>query len=509
MLNNPWGVAVNERNEIAVTDNVNNRVQIFSSDGTWFRSFGRKGNEQGEFDFPAGIAFDKNGNIIVVDSRNHRVQFFSGQGEYLNQFGEKGNLDHQLMLPTGLSVNCDGNIIVEDTNNKLVKMFSPSGQLLQKISGEGCLTYPIHCVQYENYLIISDSDEYCIKVLDGEGNFLYKFGKKGEGDGRFNAPGCLSVNKAGHLMGCDKDNHRIQVFELSGKFVTKFGTKGSGIGEFIRPVSTAVLSDGFWKLNTSLLSEIRYIEEIKTTIKSTVNQYKDDTTVNPALLWEMIKLKVREKTISYAAYKNATTKRQEEALESEIALLENQLDNAENNNPSFHIVAERITTLKKDLEKIIEYRTKGAIIRSKSLWYNEGEKNSKYFLNLEKRHCKHGTISQLKVNDSYFVTTDKDILAECTEFYRNLYTSKIPDCFQSSVFAKVNTTSLTQEEQTLCEGKLTQKECFEALKNMNPDKTPGTDGLPAEFYKVFWIDIAPFLISALNYAFDSGCLSVS
>ena len=32
---------------------------------------------------------------------------------------------------------------------------------------------------------------------------------------------------------------------------------------------------------------------------------------------------------------------------------------------------------------------------------------------------------------------------------------------------------------------------------------------PAEFYKVFWKDISSFLISALNYAFDSGCLSVT
>ena len=30
-----------------------------------------------------------------------------------------------------------------------------------------------------------------------------------------------------------------------------------------------------------------------------------------------------------------------------------------------------------------------------------------------------------------------------------------------------------------------------------------------EFYKVFWKDICPFLVSALNYAFDSGCLSVT
>ena len=60
---------------------------------------------------------------------------------------------------------------------------------------------------------------------------------------------------------------------------------------------------GFWKLNTSLLSEMKYVQEIKPTIESTVNQYKDNTSVNPALLWEMIKLKVREKSISYAAYK--------------------------------------------------------------------------------------------------------------------------------------------------------------------------------------------------------------
>ena len=60
---------------------------------------------------------------------------------------------------------------------------------------------------------------------------------------------------------------------------------------------------GFWKLNTSLLSKMRYVQEIKTAIESTVNQYEDDTSVNPVLLWEMIKLKVREKSISYAAHK--------------------------------------------------------------------------------------------------------------------------------------------------------------------------------------------------------------
>ena len=65
MLDRPYGVAVNERNEIAVTETGNNRIQIFSSDGTYLSSFGKKGDKQGEFNFPVGIAFDKNGHIIV------------------------------------------------------------------------------------------------------------------------------------------------------------------------------------------------------------------------------------------------------------------------------------------------------------------------------------------------------------------------------------------------------------------------------------------------------------
>ena len=246
MLRLPYGVAVNERDEIAVTDSNNHRVQVFSSDGTYLRSFGRKGDKQGELNWPAGIAFDKNSRSIVVDSLNHRVQLFNEQGEYLSQFGGKGNLDHQLRDPLGLSIDRNGNIVVADPGNKVIKTFSPSGQFLHTLGegeGEG-FTSPCHCIQYDKYRIVSDAGENCIKVFDINGNFLYKFGNKGNRDGEFNSPRFLSVNKAGHLMVCDRNNDRVQVFEMSGKFVKKFGKKGSGPGEFEGPTSTAILSDG-------------------------------------------------------------------------------------------------------------------------------------------------------------------------------------------------------------------------------------------------------------------------
>ena len=177
--------------------------------------------------------------------------------------------------------------------------------------------------------------------------------------------------------------------------------------------------NGFWKLNTSLLSEIGYVDEIKLTIQNTADEYKDDELVNPALLWEMIKLKVREKSISYSASKKRKTKEREYLLEREIILLEKQLDSMNNTDPSYHTVVEEISILKGEQEKILEYRTKGAIIRSKTQWYNEGAKNSSdFFFNLEKRHFKQGTIRQLKVTESDFVTSDQDILSECEPFLK-------------------------------------------------------------------------------------------
>ena len=244
MFNCPWGVAVNARDEIAVTDCLNHRVQIFNSDGKHLRSFGREGNKAGEFKYPRGITFHKNGNILVADANNHRIQIFSGEGEYAGMFGRKGSLDSQLSDPWGLSVGSDGNIIVADTGNELIKIFSPYGKFLMKIGGQGSFSYPVHCVQCDRYLIVSDNGEHCVKVFNYDGNFQYKFGKQGGGDGELKFPHCLSVNKSGHLMVCDAGNDRIQVFQLNGKFVGKFGREGSTLGEFNNPSSLAVLSNG-------------------------------------------------------------------------------------------------------------------------------------------------------------------------------------------------------------------------------------------------------------------------
>ena len=86
---------------------------------------------------------------------------------------------------------------------------------------------------------------------------------------------------------------------------------------------------GFWKLNTSLLSDNQYIELVKETVRETVNRYEDKEglkSVDDQTLWEMIKMEVRGKTIQYSSRKKWIEKEREDRLISEIKCLSEKLD---------------------------------------------------------------------------------------------------------------------------------------------------------------------------------------
>ena len=134
---------------------------------------------------------------------------------------------------------------------------------------------------------------------------------------------------------------------------------------------------------------------------------------------------------------------------------------------------------------MVIYKTQGSIIRSRTRWYNEREKNTKYFFKLEKRHSK--TIRNLKIDDNITLNTDEEILNEAKRFYQALYASN-NSSFQNVsgedlFFQKENHCTISDEERKLCEGLLTAAEFLESLKTMESNKTPGTDGIPVEFYK--------------------------
>lgn len=140
---------------------------------------------------------------------------------------------------------------------------------------------------------------------------------------------------------------------------------------------------GFWKLNTSLLMDRGYTDLIKLTIEHTRHEYENDDSINPALLWDMIKLKVREKSLSFTSAKKRKIVHKEHDLEDRVASLQNELEQPYVSKMQRKNTTEQLELCKGELEEIIRLRTQGAILRCKIKWYNEGKKNTNYFLNLE------------------------------------------------------------------------------------------------------------------------------
>jgi len=65
---------------------------------------------------------------------------------------------------------------------------------------------------------------------------------------------------------------------------------------------------------------------------------------------------------------------------------------------------------------------------------------------------------------------------------------------------------LEQNNDNAQSSHLSEYECGTALTEMQNNKSPGSDGLNADFYKIIWNDIKQFLINSLNYSFDNGNL---
>ena len=233
-LLSPWGVAVNNSNEILVTDLSNNRILVLDEKGEFIRSFG-----QNLVNEPTGISIGNDGRTFVVSRGNDRILLFDPNGEYVSTVDNAGSLKE----PRGISLDSQGNIIVCDAGNKCVKFFNPDGYNLRKI-GVGRLQMPLDSLSHKDKVFVSDRKAHRIKVYNTNGRFLYEFGKRGTGDGELNSPTGLAVDKTGHLLVCSLGNHRVQVFTLDGKFVTKFGEYGQELGQINSPSSVSVLKSG-------------------------------------------------------------------------------------------------------------------------------------------------------------------------------------------------------------------------------------------------------------------------
>ena len=168
--------------------------------------------------------------------------------------------------------------------------------------------------------------------------------------------------------------------------------------------------------------------------------------------WDWIKFNVRANSIIFSKRLSKIRQKREEELtckykESLAAFQDNPCDNM------------RITmeSCKNELESMYDKKVEGIIIRARARWHEHGEKNSKYFLNLEKRNHIKKHIRKLHV--SGVISCDPlSIMNSQKQFYTKMYSSsktKLDTPDAQNFFENPNLPKLSSEASKSCEGKIT------------------------------------------------------
>lgn len=137
----PSGVAVDElRGVIYVVDAQKHMVSVYSlNDYKKIRTIGKRGPEQGEFNFPANIAVDKDGNLYVVDTLNVRIQVFDAGGTFVKSIGKLGDGPGFLARPKGIAIDSEKHIYIADAAFQNFQIFDQDGNVLLVVGTTGTL----------------------------------------------------------------------------------------------------------------------------------------------------------------------------------------------------------------------------------------------------------------------------------------------------------------------------------------------------------------------------------
>ena len=201
-------------------------------------------------------------------------------------------------------------------------------------------------------------------------------------------------------------------------------------------------------------------------------------------IWDWIKYNIRSHAIKFSKIKSQQNKEKETQLENDYSEAARKFeDDPSEDNKS------RLYEVKEKLEQSYDEEIKGVIIRARARWHEYGEKSSKYFLNLEKRNQVKKHIRKLQINSS-LTTNPSVILSEAKHFYMNLYQSTSVtanrEILIENFLNNLDIPKLSEEEKQSCEGKISPEECEIILKSFKENKSPGSDGIPIEFYTRCW-----------------------
>lgn len=246
-FNNPRGITVNELGQVFVSDQSNNRIQKFDSNGTFISEWSMGSLNESTNYYPTDIASDNTGHVYVV-SRG-QVHKFSYDGKLMDRFGSQGNGTGQWAGDAGIAIDLKGKVYVSaPLNNKLI-IFNSKGDFLEE--------WDQNVSPYKDFfpLDVAIDSHGNVYVIESRRQNILKYNSNDMFIKKFNYPSidvqkdrigwCIAVDVLGDIFVTDSENHKIYKYNADGQFIGWWGKNGALNGQLNMPMGIATDKHGY------------------------------------------------------------------------------------------------------------------------------------------------------------------------------------------------------------------------------------------------------------------------
>lgn len=257
-----------------------------------------------------------------------------------------------------------------------------------------------------------------------------------------------------------------------------------------------------WRLDPLLLTDEKFVTLTSSKIKTFLSENKIPG-MSCKIIWEAMKAFLRGEIISYAAFKRKSMLQKQKDLSDQILSVDRQYAQS----PSSALYKERLR-LQTEFNIISTRQVEGCLIRTKSVFYEHGEKTGKILANQLRGVRAKQIIPGVKTDNGNTSSDSKRINDVFKVFYSKLYTPENTASLSDmeAFFSTVNVPSLSPDLRQSLEGPITQEEIKAAISSMQSGKSPGPDGFPADFFKTFSNDLSSFLHIVFTDSLESDAL---
>jgi DNA-binding beta-propeller fold protein YncE len=236
----PYGVVEDSHGRLIVTDPGAHGVHIFDPVQLKYKFIQRADKRKDAMLAPQCVAVDDKDNIYVTDSESGKIFVFNADGKFQRAIGSLKGGEGFFKRPTGIAIdNAEQRIYVTDTLRDKIYILAMNGEVLQTIGKNGEQTgefnYPTELRLDGKDLLVVDAMNFRFQAMDRSGQYEFGIGAIGDSAGAMFRPKGIGVDSEGHVYVVEGSMNMVQVFDREGRLLYYFGQQGTGFGDFRLP----------------------------------------------------------------------------------------------------------------------------------------------------------------------------------------------------------------------------------------------------------------------------------